>query len=716
MKNYITLITILLFTQFSQAQDNSYDKLWKQVETFEIDNLPKSALKVVDQIEALAIKENNKPQQIKALLFKSKFALVLEEDAQLKIISDFKTAISKNEAPIKNVLENMLATIYWQYFQQNRYKFYNRTKIDDKSVATDFRTWDLQTLFEEIQLHYSNSLNDSSILQSEDLSTYSTILQEQKDSKLYRPSFYDLLAHNALNFYQTSENSITKPAYKFEIDNEAYLSDSNSFSNLKIESKDSTSLELQALKVYQDLIKFHLNNNHPEALADVNILRFNFVKTHATFQNADNLLIEVYRTEINRIKPHEASGLYNFEIAQIYSQQGQDYQPITNENNRWKLKEAVQLCNSIIKDFPKSRAAEKGEILLNLINQELLSIEAESYLPIQQDAKMLVTYKNINTLNFSLYRISEKQFKIFSETYKTEEKRDFINKLKAENTWESTLKNEFDFQQHSTELLVPKLANGRYLIVAKTNSKENSFAYKTFQVTNMAVVEKTGHNKQLYQFINRTTGEPLDNLEVKISYVKNYKNNKNSKTYTTNSLGEIELIKDHNTWTNVIIEATCSDEKGFFGYYNLNKKYETRENQEQHKGFVFTDRSIYRPGQIVFFKGIAIQQQKDQKTAVLAKTTLNAILYNVNYEEVKKLELITNEFGSISGEFILPNSGLTGEYYIELSSNTKNIALRTTTSFSVEEYKRPKFETQFKPLTETYKVNDSVTVKGHALA
>src|SRR5690606_28495869 len=187
-----------------------YEKLWKQVEVFEMDDLPKSALKVVEQIEVLAIREQNKPQQIKTLLFKSKFALILEEDAQLKIINDFKAAISKNEAPIKNVLENMLATIYWQYFQQNRYQFYNRTKVEDKTVASDFRTWDLQTLFNEIQLHYENSLKNKELLQKEKLSQYSTILNEQKNSKIYRPTLYDLLAHNALEFYQTTENSITK--------------------------------------------------------------------------------------------------------------------------------------------------------------------------------------------------------------------------------------------------------------------------------------------------------------------------------------------------------------------------------------------------------------------------------------------------------------------------------------------------------------------------
>ncbi|WP_417855342.1 alpha-2-macroglobulin family protein [Xanthomarina gelatinilytica] len=713
MKNYATILMLILFAHFSEAQNSDYNKLWKQVEAFEREELPKSALQIVEQIEALAIKDQNQTQQIKTLLFKSKFALILEEDAQLKIVNSFKTAISNKPAPIKNVLENMLATIYWQYFQQNRYKFYNRTKVVDKTVATDFRTWDLQTLFNEIQLHYQQSLKNKELLQQEDLTDYSSILNEQTDSKRYRPTLYDLLAHNALEFYQTHENSITKPAYKFEIDDEAYLSDSKTFSKLELRSKDSTSLELQALKIYQDLIQFHLKNNQLEALTDVNILRYNFVEQHATFQNKDSLFIEAYKTEAERIKTHEASGLYQFEIANLYYQQGQEYQPISNETNRWKIKDAEQLCNSIIKRFPKSRAAEKSNILLEQIHQESLNILSESYLPIQQDAKVLVTYKNLNTLDFNVYKLSENQFKTFSKTYKQEEQLKFINKLKADASWKSELKNELDFQQHSTEILLPKLDNGRYLIVAKTNNKQNTFAFNTFQVTNIAVVEKTELDKQVYQFIDRTNGKPLSNLDIQITYFKNYRDNTNNKNYTTNALGEIELIKGSNTWSNIHIEASCSDEKAFFGDYYLNRKYERNTYKEHYRGFIFTDRSIYRPGQIVYFKGIGIKIE-DGKSEVIPNELFYLELYDTNNDLISELELKSNEFGSVSGEFILPNSGLNGNYSIEFYGEKNDVDVKHY--FSVEEYKRPKFEAQFKPVTETYKVNDSVTVTGQALA
>ena len=80
----------------------------------------------------------------------------------------------------------------------------------------------------------------------------------QKGSKLFRPTLFDLLSHNALEFYKTDENSITKPAYKFEINNPQLLADASVFSVAELTSKDSTSLQLHALKIYKSLLRFHL--------------------------------------------------------------------------------------------------------------------------------------------------------------------------------------------------------------------------------------------------------------------------------------------------------------------------------------------------------------------------------------------------------------------------------------------------------------------------
>ena len=142
MKKLTTILMIIFFSSITNAQNN-FESLWLKVQEFEVDNLPKSALEIVDEIYTKALKEENSPQIIKTLFYKSKFSLTLEEDAQLKVIQLFKKYISESEFPTKNVLENILANLYWQYFTQHRYKFYNRTKTENKVNETDFRTWDL---------------------------------------------------------------------------------------------------------------------------------------------------------------------------------------------------------------------------------------------------------------------------------------------------------------------------------------------------------------------------------------------------------------------------------------------------------------------------------------------------------------------------------------------------------------------------------------------
>ena len=123
MKHFIAILTIILFSNMSLAQQtnyNNYSKLWKSVEQFEKDGLTKSALKVVEEIATKAKTDNNSPQIVKTLMYKSKFALTLEEDAQLNIIKDFKEEIANSEFPTKNILESVLANLYWQYFKENR--------------------------------------------------------------------------------------------------------------------------------------------------------------------------------------------------------------------------------------------------------------------------------------------------------------------------------------------------------------------------------------------------------------------------------------------------------------------------------------------------------------------------------------------------------------------------------------------------------------------
>lgn len=715
MKKYTSLLMMIFFANFSQAQAPNYESLWSQVEKHEVDGLPKSTLKIVEDIAKLATKDKNEPQLIKTMLYKSKFALVLEEDAQLKIINDFKFEIDKSTFPTKNILQSMLANMFWQYFNQNRWQFYNRTNTENKVDSVDFRTWDLQTLFNEIHLQYQNSLQNGLMLQLEPLGKYDAILSLQKDSKIYRPTLFDFLNQEALGFYKTNETNITKPAYKFEIDDPQFLADGSVFSNIELKSKDSTSLQLNALKIYQALIKFHLKDKEPFAFADVNIERLKFVNEYGTFSNKEALLLQALKTEAEKLKDHEVSGLYNFEIASIYYQQSQQYQPKTNDETRWKAKDAMAICKDIIEKFPKSKAAEKSIILKRQIEQQTLSITTENFIPIQQNARLLVRYKNLEALQFKIFKLSQNQLETFNKTYQKEEQLAFIKKLDVFNEWESKLRNENDYQNHSTEIAIPKLNNGTYLIFASTKNDDETFAFSTIQVTNLALIETETETHKIFQIIDRNNGKPIVNTNVELTFTQNNAIKNLRQTFTTNRFGEIHIEKSKDRFRDVNAKIKFGNDTAYFGNYYVSQHYKREKQDVEYKAFLFTDRSIYRPGQTVYFKAIALKTNpNNRKSEVMANEPVYAILYDVNDDEIAKLELKTNEFGSVSGEFMLPSSGLNGEYRIEFKNKYTEFNIKHY--FSVEEYKRPKFETKFNPVTETYKVNDSVTVKGTALS
>tara|TARA_R110002050_G_scaffold300769_1_gene472395 strand:+ start:21263 stop:27400 length:6138 start_codon:yes stop_codon:yes gene_type:complete len=713
MKHTLSILMIILFANFSKAQTNNYKDLWSKVDTFEMQGLPKSALKIVETIEKQATKDKNTPLLIKSMLFKSKFALVLEEDAQLKIINDFKNQIALNNFPTKNILENLLANMYWQYFNENRWQFYSRTETSEKVDTEDFRTWDLQTLFNEVHIHYQNSLQNGLMLQLEALNKYDYILKLQEESKIYRPTLFDFLNHNALLFYKTDETNITKPAYKFEIDNTAFLGNSEVFSTLEIASKDSTSLQLHALKIYQNLIQFHLKNESPLALADVNINRLKFVNQHATFNDKQTILLNALTTERDQLKAHEVSALYNYEIASIYYQQGLEYKPKNDEEHRWKTKEAIDICNNTIAKFPKSKGAEQCSIIKQLIEQQSLNITTENFLPILQNTRLLIQYKNLGELQFKVYKLTRNQLEKFNEIYREEEQLTFIEKLKTTTEWHSNLRNENDYQTHTTEISIPKLYNGDYLIYASPENDKNTFAFSTIQVTNLALVENDSEDYKIFQIIDRNNGKPLVDAKIELSYYENNKQSSLAKDYTTDLYGRIKVKKSNNRYRDINLKVKHGNDVAYFGDYYINRYYKQEQETVNYKSFLFTDRSIYRPGQTIYFKGIAMKTEKG-KSKIIPEESVFATLYDTNGQQISDLNFDTNEFGSFSGEFILPSGGLTGQYYIEISSVF--LPIKETYYFLVEEYKRPKFETKFNPVIETYRVNDSVTIKGNALA
>lgn len=120
---------------------------------------------------------------------------------------------------------------------------------------------------------------------------------------------------------------------------------------------------------------------------------------------------------------------------------------------------------------------------------------------------------------------------------------------------------------------------------------------------------------------------------------------------------------------------------------------------------IFTDRSLYRPGQTVYFSGIAYSQLKDS-LKIQEGIELNVTLKDANRQVVTNQLVKTDAFGGFHGAFELPKAGKLGVYLLETQS--------ASVSFRVEEYKRPTFDVTYDTIRASYQAGDSILVKGMA--
>lgn len=121
---------------------------------------------------------------------------------------------------------------------------------------------------------------------------------------------------------------------------------------------------------------------------------------------------------------------------------------------------------------------------------------------------------------------------------------------------------------------------------------------------------------------------------------------------------------------------------------------------------IFTDRGLYRPGQTIFFKGLAYVKDSNDPHAV-AGQTFTVTLYDANGKELAQKKFTTNDFGSFNGEFSIPKQTLSGVF--RLSTGQMSVYIH------VEEYKRPTFQAYFLPIKGDIAFGDSVTIQGKAL-
>ena len=215
-----------------QKATRAREAQWKQVEDAVKNGLPKTAGEQLDPIITAALADKSYPEAIKAIIRKITLEGGIQGRKPEEKIILLQAELEKAPAAMKPVMEAILADWYWQYYQQNRWQFLQRTQTAG-AAGPDFRTWDLARILAEIDRHFSAALADTTLLQATPIGDYDELLTKGSVPDNYRPTMFDFLAHEALQFYQAGELAGNKAEDEFEIaDTDPIFSDASEFFKL----------------------------------------------------------------------------------------------------------------------------------------------------------------------------------------------------------------------------------------------------------------------------------------------------------------------------------------------------------------------------------------------------------------------------------------------------------------------------------------------------
>ena len=251
---------------------------------------------------------------------------------------------------------------------------------------------------------------------------------------------------------------------------------------------------------------------------------------------------------------------------------------------------------------------------------------------------------------------------------------------------------------------------GAYLMEVTSDNTGIAPQRELFYVSNLAVmIQQLPDDRHRYVVVNATDGQPVPGAKIML-YDRDY----DVKTGKWKRLVHARLTTDENGeayFKNVDGNVLISTSNDKFTpakdiYLSRARYYEKKDDEVKYQ--LFTDRAIYRPGQKVHATAVSYIVKKGLDASVPGKSMeLKFILRDANWKQVAEQKATTDEYGTASVDFELPQGGQTGMYHVSVNN-------RANSSFRVEEYKRPTFEITFPKVNEKYNWGDTVVVKASA--
>ena len=368
--------------------------------------------------------------------------------------------------------------------------------------------------------------------------------------------------------------------------------------------------------------------------------------------------------------------------------------------------------------YPNSPWTTDLDSLINLFNGLKLNLKHSSSIPTNEYVPIVLSIRNIDKIYLKVFK-----FQNDLDYYSSPEVglSDINNKAKEIYTEQVALKPFDDFEIHTTYYKINPLSAGKYRILISNNPEfENNDDNKLvtaskFEVTDYffkTAIEKDPFGADIFStyLVNRKNGESYKKKDLQILKLKDGKTS--LKTASTNHAGEILLPipADSVKFYSDDIGIFLPEENQHLVYHKTKNfsEEDSSPNELDFEAKTLLDRSIYRPGQKVLYKVISYQNDM-YAGKILAGKRLTVLIKTSNEQIIDSLVQTTDSFGSINGEFVLPEKSPLGFYQIMIKEGNQSIS---SSSFRVEEYKRPTFKIYLNKIKDTYTSKDTAEFTG----
>jgi len=670
--------------------EHDFKTIWIKVDSLTNLGQPKSALALVNSIYEKAKTESITPQFIKSVIYRIRLNSDFQEDFLVNTLRDLNHEIVNAAEPGRQILVSIRGEVYWKYYRNNSYRFQDRTQIRENKTDS-LQTWDLKTIMDTIAANYMASLDHDSLLKKIPIRDFSAILEkpdlpekQKNQSPAFRPSLFDFLAHRALEFFSSAEDTSQQTA----------------------------------IKILSNLTEFHLKDKNPQAYIDVELDRLAFLHEKSILPGKDSLYLESLKKLEKEFASSPWSTDISFAMANFLYTFGQQYDPLHSDRYKWNLRNSLEICREAVKRFPDSEGGANCRNLIKTIEGSSLQITTEYAVPVEKPSLAFVKYKNLKILYNRLIKLDPESYSDQVSALNQEQLFNHLASQPVVRSWSVELPCDGDFQQHSVEIKIPGATPGFYVLLSSEDqtftNHEKAFTHVKFWSTRISYISQRNPDGGIGVYVlDRVSGKPLKKVMVE-KLVKNY--NYTSRKYTIRSQGKgntdengfilLPPVKENSRSSSIYLKIIHDDDifltDGFYQY----PVSETVELPVLQTSF-FTDRAIYRPGQPVYFKGI-ILQKSEGNWKIKPGLPTKVIFSDVNGQKISEQSFTTNDFGSFNGSFTAPRGVLLGAMTIANESGSVSV--------SVEEYKRPTFDVICDPLEGNYKLGETIHVTGEAQA